>query len=82
MTWWRRLFGHPVSKLIAAACVLALVGLAILAISVLFPGPLPVILGMSLGHAVGIGAFGLYVLAVVVDAASRRTRGSSAPPPR
>lgn len=86
MTWWRTLLGRSVEKLITVACVLALVGLTILAVSVLFPRPLPVILGMSLGHVVGAGAFGLYVLAVLIDATDRERRRSrssmSVPPPR
>lgn len=81
-----RLVRASVRQLVRAACVLSLVGLAVLAYSILVPGPLPIIFAMSAGHAIGGLAFACYVLAVVVDAAeTKRERWiagrSSAPPP-
>jgi hypothetical protein len=56
-----------VVQLTRVACVLALLGLSLMSYSLLDPRAVPVIVAMSLGHAFGFGAFGCYLLAVVVD---------------
>lgn len=62
---------RSVRGLTRAACMLALVGLAVLCFSVVVPRPLPVIFAMSAGHVIGVAAFLSYLLAVVLDAARR-----------
>lgn len=64
----RGLLERSVVGLLRVASVLALIGLALMGLSVAWPRPLPVIVALSVGHALGIGAFLCYLLAVVVDA--------------
>jgi hypothetical protein len=71
MNVYERLAHRSVSGLVRLACALALVALAIICFSVLYPRPLPVILAMSVGHAIGGAAFACYLLAVVLDATRR-----------
>ena len=73
-------------KLLRASAILTLVGLALMCWSVIEPTPLPTILAMSLGQLVGTTAFGMYILAIVIDirndARMRRRRPvDSIPPP-
>lgn len=75
-----RLRRRSVPTLVRFACILALCGLSILCWSTLFPGPLPVILAMSAGHAVGGAAFTCYLLAIILDAAGRPAPPESLPP--
>lgn len=63
-----RLLESSAASLTRLACYIALVGLFVLCLSVLWPRPLPVIFAMSGGHAIGVAAFGCYLLAVVLDA--------------
>ena len=49
------------------SAVLTLVGLAMMAWSMLEPTPLPVMLAMTVGQAIGCLAFGLYLYVVVRD---------------
>lgn len=71
----------PVSWLIRLACWLSLGGLAIMVSGVLFPGPLPVMAGMSVGQVMGLAGLGIYVLAVLTDAARIRARRRGPTPP-
>jgi hypothetical protein len=66
-----RIVRASVPQLIRVACVLSLVGLAIIVYSILFPRPLAVISAMSIGHGIGGVAFACYVLAVVLDTVGR-----------
>lgn len=66
-----RLAQGSVSGLLKLACVLSLLALALICFAVFVPRPLPVILAMSAGHAVGGAAFACYLLAVVLDAMGR-----------
>ena len=50
-----------------ASCVLTLIGLGLMAWSMLVPTPLPVMLAMSVGQGVGTLAFGLYLYVVIRD---------------
>ncbi len=63
----RSLAQRSVTGLTRAACFLALLGLAVMAFSILVPKPLPVIMAMSLGQGIGVAAFACYLLAVLVD---------------
>lgn len=69
MSWLSRLRAQSVTQLTRFACILALLALAMMAYSVISPRPLPVILAMSVGHAVGGAAFAAYLLAVILDTA-------------
>ena len=64
---WQLLRTRSVAHLTRLAAVLALVALAAIVISVLFPRPLPVIFAMSAGHVIGGTAFACYLLAVLLD---------------
>jgi len=72
-----RLMEHSVETLTRLACVVALVALAIMAASVIHPGPLLVIFATSVGQAIGGFAVLCYVLAVVMDV--KRSRRSIPP---
>jgi hypothetical protein len=63
---------RSVPELTRLACVLALIGLAIMVYPLLFPGALAIVLSMGVGHIVGITAVGVYLLAVILDLARRR----------
>jgi hypothetical protein len=69
---WSRVAARSVTELTRVACVLALLGLAVMIYPLLFPGALSVVLSMALGHSLGIAAFACYLLAVVLDLARRR----------
>jgi len=64
----QKLFAGSVIKLTRAACVFALLGLALMSYSIIDPRAVPVITAMSVGHAFGISAFACYLFAVVLDA--------------
>jgi hypothetical protein len=68
------------------SAVLTLVGLAMMAWSILQPTPLPVMLAMSLGQGIGSLAFGLYLYVVIRDLREfrrdRRRRSSLSPESR
>ena len=66
---WNTLKARSVARLTTLAAVLALVALAIMVVSVIFPRPLVVILAMSGGHALGGAAFVCYLLAELNDVA-------------
>jgi hypothetical protein len=68
----RRLAGRSVAELTRAACVLALIGLAVMIYPLLFPSAIAVVLSMGIGHLIGIAAFGAYLLAIIFDLARRR----------
>lgn len=58
--------------------VLTLVGLALMVWSMLEPTPLPVMLAMTVGQAVGTSAFALYLFVVIRDVRrDRRARRDS-----
>jgi hypothetical protein len=75
-----RIAGRSVLELTRIACLLSLVGLSIMAYSVIWPRPLPVIIAMSVGQLIAVAGLACYVIAVVVDVARHRERRSSAPP--
>jgi hypothetical protein len=67
------------TDLIRVACVLALGGLSVMAFAVISRRALPVMLGMSLGHALGGVALACYVLAVVIDTLRSRSKADRHP---
>ena len=54
-------------KLLYASAVLTLFALALMVWSLLQPTPLPVMVAMSLGQALGTSAFAAYIYIVVRD---------------
>ena len=71
MSLLQRVLRRSVPELVRVACVLALLALALVCWSVLQPRPIPVILAMSAGHAIGGTAFACYLLAVILDGVQR-----------
>ena len=65
-------------KLVRVAAVLALIGLALFVWSVLDPRPVPVVVAMSVGQAIGTLSFLLYVLAFYLDLRRARVLGKGA----
>jgi hypothetical protein len=57
----------PVSTLLRGAAILTLIALGLMVWSMLDPTPLPVMLAMTLGQALGTFAFALYGFAVWKD---------------
>lgn len=78
---WEKLKARSVGQLTRVAAVLALIGLAVMVVSVVFPRPLLVILAMSAGHAIGGAAFACYLLAVLLDIRRGGTPAPSIAPP-
>ena len=67
-----RVAQRSVAELTRVACVLALIGLAVMVYPLLFPSAIAVVLSMGVGHVIGIAAFGAYLLAVILDLAHHR----------
>jgi hypothetical protein len=65
------LMGRGVENLIRLACVSALVGLAVMMVSIVYPAPLLVIFAMSGGQVIGVFAVLCYALAIVLDQKQR-----------
>ena len=81
MSWRVGLRMRSVRQLTRVAAVLALIGLAMMAYSILSPRPLPVILAMSVGQLFGFVAIACYVVAVVLDVSRRPSAPDSLAPP-
>jgi len=62
-----RLRRYSVVGLVRLACWVALVGLAVMAASIIDPAPLTVIFAMSVGQVIGIVAFLCYLLSILMD---------------
>jgi hypothetical protein len=68
------------SRLLRASAVLTLVALGLMVWSMFQPTPLPVMLAMSVGQALGTLAFALYGYVVLADVRRlRRARRASEP---
>lgn len=80
MKFFQMLAHRSVTHLTRTAAVLALVALAIIAFSVIFPRPLAVVFAMSVGHVIGGAAFVCYLLAVVLDVSRGPNVSRSFPP--
>lgn len=77
-----RLGRLSVAALVTAACIATLLSLALMVWSVLDPTPLPVMVSMSMGQAIGTLALLLYLAAVLLfQLRLRRERGKSGAPP-
>jgi len=63
------------------ACWVALVGLAVMAASILDPAPLTVIFAMSIGQVIGIFAFLCYLLSILMDIVRGTDHAPDAPGP-
>jgi hypothetical protein len=62
-----RLRKQSVSGMARLACWIALVGLAVMVSSIIYPAPLLIIFAMSGGQVIGIVAFLCYLLSVLMD---------------
>lgn len=76
-----RLRKWSVVGLIRLACWIALVGLAVMALSIIYPAPLAVIFAMSVGQVIGIIAFLCYLLSVLMDVVRGTNHAPDAPGP-
>jgi hypothetical protein len=75
-----RLKEHSVESLVRVACILALAGLGVMVLSVVYPAPLVVIFAMGGGHVIGGAAFACYLLSIVLDMQRASRRRSLVPP--
>jgi len=64
------------SRLVRWAALLALAGVALTCLSLIVPRPIPLVIGMTVGQAIGTLSLALYLTAVLVDL--RRARVLSA----
>ncbi len=80
MKFWERLVQRSVGQLTRVAAALALLALAIMVSSVVYPRPLLVVFAMSVGHVIGAAAFACYLVAVLVDVARSNPRTDSMVP--
>jgi hypothetical protein len=62
----------PVERLVRGAAILTLFALGLMVWSMLDPTPLPVMLAMTLGQALGTFAFALFGFAVWKDVRAKR----------
>jgi len=77
----RRLSQRSVTGMVRFACWTALVGLAVLCASILYPAPLVVVFAMSGGQVIGIVAFLCYLLSVLMDVVRGAEHAPDAPGP-
>jgi hypothetical protein len=59
-------------KALRVASVLALIALALIAWSIVSPTPLPVLVGLSLGQAIGTASFLIYLVIVARELGLKR----------
>jgi len=77
IAWLRK---HSLVSHLRLACWVALVGLAVMAASIIDPAPLTVIFAMSVGQVIGIAAFlGFLVSILMGRARPRPSPGCSGP---
>ena len=76
-----RLQKQSMTGLVRVACWIALVGLAVLCASIVYPAPLLIIFAMSGGQVIGILAFLCYLLAVLMDVVRGAEHAPDAPGP-
>lgn len=77
----KRLQKRSVISVARLACWVALVGLAVMAASILDPAPLTVIFAMSIGQVIGIVAFLCYLLSILMDVVRGSEHAPDAPGP-
>lgn len=59
-------------RLLRIASVFALIGLTLMVWSVLVPTPMPVLVGLSVGQAIGTLSFLLFLVVVAIDLGVKR----------
>jgi hypothetical protein len=69
------------TRLLRVACLLTLVALALMVWSLLEPTPMPVIVAMSIGQALGTLSLLAYLAVVIADLRRRRPDPAAPPPP-
>jgi hypothetical protein len=76
---FRRIARIPDARLVQVSAILTMIALAMMVWSMVEPTPLPVMLAMSVGQALGTIAFALYGIAIWRDVRRlRRARRDSA----
>jgi hypothetical protein len=65
------------TRVLRAACVLALGALALMSWSLFDPRPIPVVLAMSLGQLLGTLSLGAFVVVVVADIRAGRATAAA-----
>ncbi len=70
------------SRLMVYACVLGLIGLALMSWSLFEQGWIPVMMAMSVGQGIGTLSFALFLVVVIIDLRQAEFRLSEPPPPR
>jgi hypothetical protein len=69
------------SRILVFACVLGLIGLALMTWSLFDQGWIPVMMAMSVGQGIGTVSFALFILVIVMDLDRATFRPSVPPPP-
>ena len=69
------------SKLMVYACVLGLIGLALMSWSLFDQGWIPVMMAMSVGQGIGTLSFALFLVIVIIDLRLAEFRPSITPMP-
>jgi len=77
----KKLQKHSIVSLVRLACWVALVGLAVMAASIVKPAPLIVIFAMSVGQVIGIVAFLCFLLSILMDVVRGTDHSPEAPRP-
>jgi CHASE2 domain-containing sensor protein len=67
------------SRLMVYACVLGLIGLALMSWSLFDQGWIPVMMAMSVGQGIGTLSFALFLVIVIIDLRKAEFRPSLAP---
>lgn len=70
---------HSATALTRLAGVLTLIALCMMVCPILVPGPIPIMVAMSIGQLLGVVSFLAFFLAVLIDAA-KSGRSPSFPP--
>ena len=76
-----RLRRQSMAGMVRIACWIALVGLAVMCASIVYPAPLLIIFAMSGGQVIGILAFLFYLVAVLMDVVRGTDHAPDAPGP-
>jgi hypothetical protein len=68
-------------KALRIASIFALVGLVLMVWGVIDPRPMPVLVGLSIGQAIGTLSFLLYLIVVATDLGVKKRLGEERAPP-
>ncbi|MGB3049755.1 MAG: hypothetical protein WBB42_02065 [Polyangiales bacterium] len=69
------------SRLMVYACVLGLIGLALMSWSLFDQGWIPIMMAMSVGQGIGTLSFALFLVIVIIDLRQAEFRPSLPPKP-